>query len=280
MAKTAQRRSRGQSRQTGWESFNPAEILTGWWDATVLTAGVLAAPPLRMLGIATPRSKKGELAQAARAFPIVGLGVGLLGGLAYAIAAGLNMPPLIAATIAVSVMAFLGGASNEGGLARFADALIVGGTKTAQLARLKEHALGGYAVLVLVIMLALRIGAISALADPGPATAAMAAAAAASWAAVPAVLHYLPPARRSGFAFNAGRPAGGQAGLAALLGAALAFLFLGPVTGVIALLIGAAGAFKIAWFAQRRLGGATGDVLGSAQQAAEIGVLLAIVALH
>lgn len=279
MAKRAQRGTPGASRQSGWDSFNPVEVLTGWWEATVLTAGVLATPPLRMAGIEPPKPKKGQLAQAARAFPIVGLGLGLLGGLAYAVADGLNLPPLVAATIAVGTMAFLSGASNEEGLARFGHTLIAGGTRTAQLARLKEEALGGYGTLVLVIAIALRVGAISAIADSGAAVAAIAASVAASWAAVPSVLYYLPPARRSGFAFQAGRPAGSQAAIAALLGALLALLFLGPVTGVIALVVGAAGAFKFGWFAEKRLGGVTGDVLGAAQQGAEIGLLLAIVAL-
>jgi adenosylcobinamide-GDP ribazoletransferase len=56
-------------------------------------------------------------------------------------------------------------------------------------------------------------------------------------------------------------------------------LFLGPVAGVVALLVGAAGVAKIAYLAQRNIGGFTGDVLGAAQQAMEIGMLLAIVAL-
>jgi adenosylcobinamide-GDP ribazoletransferase len=117
------------------------------------------------------------------------------------------------------------------------------------------------------------------MADAGAVSAALAAAMAASWAAVPVLLHYLPPARRSGFAYQAGRPSREQALLALALGAAVALLFLGPVTGVIALGVGALGALKFAWFAKRNLGGTTGDVLGAAQQGAEIGILLAVVAL-
>ncbi len=278
MAKRAQR-SAGGGDDWGLDSINPAEILAGWWHAITLSAGVIMAPPLKLAGIKGAKLKKDELAQAVRGFPVVGLGMGLAAALVYALAHGLNLPPLISAILAVSTLAFLGGANAEGGLARFADAVITGGTKTAQLARLKEEGFGSYGSIVLIVALGLRIGALATMADAVAVTAALAAAMAASWAAVPVVLHYLPPARRSGFAYQAGRPRRDQTMLALALGAAVALLFLGPVTGIIALGVGALGALKFAWLAKRNLGGTTGDVLGAAQQGAEIGVLLAIVAL-
>lgn len=259
--------------------MNPAENLTRWWDAITLSAGVMMAPALKLAGIETPKLKKDELAQAARGFPVVGLGMGLAAAVVYAIAHGLNLPPLIAAIMAVATLAFLGGAGSEGSLARFADALITGATKTARLAAMKDDALGSYGIIVLMVALGLRIGAVAAIADAIAVAAALAAATAASWAAVPVVLHYLPPARRSGFAHLAGRPRRDQTMLALALGAAVALLVLGPVTGIIALAVGALGALKFAWLAKRNLGGTTGDVLGAAQQGAEIGVLLAVVAL-
>jgi adenosylcobinamide-GDP ribazoletransferase len=279
MAKRARRSAGSDEEDRGSYSINPAEILSDWWEAIILSAAAIIGPVLNLAGIKVPKLKKDELAQAVRGFPVIGLGMGLTAALVYSLAHGLNLPPLIAAIFAVSTLAFLGGARSEGGLARFADALIIGGTNTAQLARLKDDSFGSYGIIVLVIVLGLRIGALATIADPGAVSGALAAAMAASWCAVPAVLHYLPVARRSGFAYQAGRPQRDQTLLAAALGAAVALLFLGPVTGIIALAVGALGALKFAWLAKRNLGGTTGDVLGAAQQGAEIGILLAIVAL-
>ncbi len=279
MVKRAQRRGRGGAEDGDSAPFDPAGILQDWWDAVAVTAAALAGPPLRLCGIKTAKLERGQLAASARGFPVVGLALGLAAALVYSLAAGLGLPPLIASLLAVATLAFLGGAVFEGGLARVADALMAGGSKTQNLARLKEKALGAYGTMVLVICLGLRVGALASLENPGAVTAALAAALALSWAAVAVVLYTLPPARRSGFAHAAGRPAFDQTVLAALLAAALALLVLGPLAAVVALAIGGLGAAKFAWFAKQNFGGTTGDVLGAVQQGAEIGVLLAIVAL-
>ena len=77
----------------------------------------------------------------------------------------------------------------------------------------------------------------------------------------------------------AGRPDWNQMILTIMLGAAIALFFLKPVVGIVALAVGALGAFKFFWFAREKFGGITGDTLGAIQQGAELGMLLAIVAL-
>ncbi len=287
MVKRAQSRRRGGTEDANEAPsdppfnppFNPVEILMDWRDATILAARALTGAPFRLCGIKTAKLKKGELANAVRGFPIVGLGAGLIAGLIYAIANGLGLPALISSLLAVATLAFLNGGIFEGELARLADTLISGGTKTQQPARLKDGPPGSYGMIILFISLGLRVGALAAIGNAVAVTAALAGALSVSYAAIAIVLYVLPPARRSGFAYLAGRPRKYQAILAALLGGAIAFLFLGPVTAVVALAIGALGVFKFAYFAKRNLGGTTRAVLGSCQQGAEIGVLLAIVAL-
>ncbi|HTO82680.1 MAG TPA: adenosylcobinamide-GDP ribazoletransferase [Methylomirabilota bacterium] len=51
------------------------------------------------------------------------------------------------------------------------------------------------------------------------------------------------------------------------------------LSGVVALAIGVAIAWSVAALARRQIGGHTGDVLGTVQQATEIGMLLALAAL-
>jgi adenosylcobinamide-GDP ribazoletransferase len=153
-----------------------------------------------------------------------------------------------------------------------------GGGKAAVLAAMRERAPGYFGILTLIIVFAVKLGALSVLSGRG-AAAAQVAAEAAAWAIVPALLHYLDPAIDRGLAARAGRPRFEEAALAAAFGAAVALLFLGPWTGIIALAVGAAAAFKIAWLARRAVGGVTGAVLGAGHQAVVTGVLIAAAAL-
>ncbi len=261
-----------------WDDFR--KVLTGWWDDFRIAASFLTLLPTGK-SAAKGAQEKGALARAARGFPLAGLAVGLAGALVYAIADGLNLPPAIASLMAISAMISITGALHEDGLADFADAVLSAGTKTEKLKIMRDSGIGAYGTLTLVITLGLRVAAIAIIAEAGAAAAAAAliATAVASRAALPAMMHRMKLARRSGLAVAAGRPDQNQAILAAVLGAAVALLFLGPLTGIVALVIGALGVLKIAYFAQRSIGGYTGDVLGAAQQLMETGMLLAIVAL-
>ncbi len=259
-----------------WDDFR--KVLTGWWDDFRIAASFLTLLPTGK-SAAKGAQEKGALARAARGFPLAGLAVGLAGALVYAIADGLNLPRAIASLMAISAMISITGALHEDGLADFADAVLSAGTKTEKLKIMRDSGIGAYGTLTLVITLGLRVAAIAIIAEAGAAAAALIATAVASRAALPAMMHRMKPARRSGLAVVAGRPDQNQAILAAVLGAAVALLFLGPLTGVVALVIGALGVLTIAYFAQRSIGGYTGDVLGAAQQLMETGMLLAIVAL-
>ncbi|MEE8559664.1 MAG: adenosylcobinamide-GDP ribazoletransferase [Alphaproteobacteria bacterium] len=259
-----------------WDDFRI--VLTGWWDDFRIAASFLTLLPTGK-SAAKGAQEKGALARAARGFPLAGLAVGLAGALVYAIADGLNLPPAIASLMAISAMISITGALHEDGLADFADAVLSAGTKTEKLKIMRDSGIGAYGTLTLVITLGLRVAAIAIIAEAGAAAAALIATAVASRAALPAMMHRMKLARRSGLAVAAGRPDQNQAILAAVLGAAVALLFLGPLTGIVALVIGALGVLKIAYFAQRSIGGYTGDVLGAAQQLMETGMLLAIVAL-
>ncbi|MFT5538757.1 MAG: adenosylcobinamide-GDP ribazoletransferase [Alphaproteobacteria bacterium] len=260
-------------------ALNPAAILGGWWNATRTIAAVFARPPLEFAGCAPARPGSGEIARAARGFPVVGAVLGLTSALVLVLADGLGLPIVLSAILAVALSAYLGGTLGESGLARSADAIIGGGTKADVLAAMRRRSHGTYGTIVIVTAFALKVAALATLAGPGAAAAALIAALAASHAVMPILLHYMEPVREAGLAAEAGRPQFDEMVLAAALGAAVALLFLGPWTGLIALAVAAAGALKFAWLAKRCIGGVTGAVLGAAQQGAEIGILLAVAAL-
>lgn len=291
MAKAARKRSRAGDDGSDdiWvevteilkdTSKSALDILKSWWRAVEIATSAYYTAPFTLAGVTLPKPKKGAVAEAARALPLVGLAAGLIGGIAYYVAAFLGLPPLVAAILAVAVLIFLSGGTNEGEFARLADVLVSGGSKTQKLAQLKEPPIGAYGICVLVLCLGLRVGIVTYIAYPAAVAGALAAAGALSFAAVAMALYALKPARRSGFAFQAGRVTSDQALVAALLAVLLAVLCLMDIALIIgALVIGAAAAVKFAWLSRRDLGGSTKAVLGGVQQGTEIGVLLAIAAL-
>src|SRR5579864_5025125 len=122
-----------------------------WPDDLLIAAAFLTRMP-----IPTPAVLPGRLAQASWAFPLVGVGVGLLGGLAYAFAAWLGLPTLAAALIAVAGTAALTGALHEDGLADTADGFGGGATPEAKLTIMRDSRNGAYGVLALIFSVALR----------------------------------------------------------------------------------------------------------------------------
>jgi adenosylcobinamide-GDP ribazoletransferase len=267
----------------GTERSSPAAILSAWRVATRTVAGTFLRPPLALCGIATPAPEDGALARAARGFPVAGLGLGLAAALVLLIARVLDLPMAVAAALALALSAGATGGLFDAGLARFAQGIAAFAPKDddnrdAALAAPRERKPGYFGVLMLIVAFAVKLGALAALSGSA-AAAALIAAEAAAWGAVPVVLHYLAPAGDRGLAARAGRPTREEASLAAAFGAAVALLFLGPWTGIIALAVGAAAVVKVAWLARRATGGVTGAALGAAQQGAVIGMLIAVAAL-
>jgi adenosylcobinamide-GDP ribazoletransferase len=64
-----------------------------------------------------------------------------------------------------------------------------------------------------------------------------------------------------------------------VLAGAIALIAVGLASALVALAVGAAAAAGVASLARRQIGGHTGDVLGAVQQAAEVAVLFAVVAV-
>lgn len=245
-----------------------------WGDDLRLAAGFLTrlAPPP---GDGATR----PLAEAARVFPLIGLGLGLGAGLVYGLAMMLGLPPALAAVAALAALIAATGALHEDGLADSADGLGGGATPAAKLAIMRDHHIGAYGVIALTLGLIGRVAALAALAEPGLVLAALIVAAAASRAAIPLVMLRLPHARDDGLGVRAGTP--GQRDVA--VGAGIALVIAVPAIGftaaLAALIVAACAALAVAGLARRQIGGYTGDILGAVQQAAEIAILFTLVAL-
>ena len=247
-----------------------------WWSDLRAALRFLTRLPLKP---APAEGADPPLGRAVRAFPLVGGLIGLCAGAVYAIASGLGLPDIVAAVLAAGALALATGALHEDGLADMADGFGGGESRTDKLAIMRDSRIGVYGVIALVVVLAAKVGAIADIERAGLVIAAMVSAAAASRAAMPAIMLWMEPARSDGLAGTAGRPPAPQVWTGLGLALVLAVGLL-AWTGLVAFLFAGLGAAFIAWLAARQVGGHTGDVLGGAQQIAEVLFLLALAALR
>jgi adenosylcobinamide-GDP ribazoletransferase len=218
-----------------------------------------------------------------RVVPLAGLVIGLLPALALGGALLLDLGPWLAAILSVAAMTLTTGALHEDGLADTADSF-GGSTREKRLEIMRDSRIGSFGASALFLSLALRIGALAALAsriDGGAVMAAVLIAASVSRTAGLMPLAFLAPARRDGLSQAVGQPSRETFWLAAGLAGGIAVV-LGALAGLpplgIALMLALSALSGLAFirFADRHLGGQTGDVAGAAQQVAEIAALIGL----
>ncbi len=221
--------------------------------------------------------QSGDTARSAWAWPLVGAMLGGIAALIGAIALWSGLPATIAATTVLSGQIVLTGAMHEDGLADTADGLWGGWDRARRLEIMKDSRIGTYGVIALALSLLVRWAALLALMQAGWLYAPLIAAGAISRALMAAMMHALPGARNEGLSASVGHPSRQIAGIAAALGLALALLAVGSAA-VWAVVSAGCAMLVLASMAQRKIGGQTGDILGAAQQLAEITVLSVLAA--
>jgi len=214
-------------------------------------------------------------AEAVWAYPLVGAAVGAIGGAIYGITHSLSVPPALAAICALVAMILATGALHEDGLADFADGL-AGDTKERSLSIMRDHQIGTYGVIALVLSLAVRGTAIALIAEPYAATAALIGAGAASRLSAVLIMTALPPARRDGLSASVGSPTAGLAGITLWLTFMIAWLVLPFGVSLLLILSAIVSAIVLGRVALVRLGGQTGDVLGASSQICECLALIVL----
>ena len=125
---------------------------------------------------------------------VVGAAVGAIGGAVYWITHSLSCPPALAALCALVAMILATGALHEDGLADFADGL-AGDTKERSLSIMRDHQIGTFGVIALMLSLAMRTTAITLIAEPRAVMAALIAADAASRLSAVLIMAALPRRR-------------------------------------------------------------------------------------
>ena len=127
-----------------------ARLLSGWSRDIAVAGAFLTRLPLRPRGA----DASSTLARAARAFPLIGLGVGMIAAGGLSLAAGLGLHPIGCALIGLALAAAVTGALHEDGLADVADGFggggasaIGGAVREGQRARPVREASAGKAAL-------------------------------------------------------------------------------------------------------------------------------------
>jgi adenosylcobinamide-GDP ribazoletransferase len=220
---------------------------------------------------ASTSDENADVAEAVPWFPVVGGLVGLLVAAVYAGGRQL-VAPLPAAAVAVTVGVLVTGAFHEDGLADTADAF--GAWDTAEARRiLKDPTHGTYGVCALVLSLLVRVAALSTFSG-WAAVAVVPAAHALGRAAAIGLFAVVPLASDDGLgAAYAARIRVRHLVIVGAIGVAIAVVTLGYWAGA-ATVAAAGAALTFGSAGARRVGGLSGDVLGAAEQVAEIAVFL------
>lgn len=213
----------------------------------------------------------GDTGGSSRWFPVVGAAIGVVVGATYALVAQV-LPSLIAALIAVLVGVLITGGLHEDGLGDTADAF-GGGLDQADVARiLKDPRHGTFGVIAIAGGLLLRAGAIGSMSPLDGLAMAIVAHSLGRLALV--------------FAMRFQHSVGGGLGeryarkvtTSDVLVALVAGLGIGAVASgiwvIAALALALAAVGVIGRVARKKLGGSSGDVLGTIEQVAEGAILV------
>jgi adenosylcobinamide-GDP ribazoletransferase len=212
-----------------------------------------------------------ELGRSLAFFPLAGAVLGLaLAAMTHVF--GSVLPPLLLAALAAALLALATGGLHLDGVADLSDAAGGGrGDRARMLEIMRDSRIGAHGAAALVLILVAKVAALADVAARGDLALVLLFPAVARWAVTPLVV-FFPYVRPEGLGrgFNgagrAGHVAAGTAVLAVLVGV------LAPRVALAA--AGALGStVALGWWAQRRLGGLTGDVYGAAIELAEVTTL-------
>lgn len=219
-----------------------------------------------------------RLAAAVPWFPLVGAGVGAVGGGVLALTALLPGagPAGVAAALGLGATIVLTGALHEDGLADSADGLGVLRDRERRLAVLRDSRIGTFGAAALLIWLLVCWSALRGLGTTDAVLALIAAGAASRWAILVHVLLGR-PARPDG-SVHLLRTTPLTGAVASALTVAVAVACLGLVPGVAAVAVAAVIGALVTVGARRAFGGLTGDTCGAAAALAQAAVLVTALA--
>ena len=236
------------------------------WLAERVAEGRIAVMTLTRLPAGRISDPVPTMAASAWAFPLVGGLIGALSAASYAMAFVANLPPSLAALIAIATAILATGALHEDGLADLADGLGGGIGAERKLEIMRDSRVGTYGLLALILAIAMRTACLAAIAAPWAIAVAILAVSITSRSAVVVALRFMPPARATGLGQTASGVTSASCLFATLTGLVVLALLFEPLLAAKIALIMAVTTIALAWMAWRQIGGQTGDVLGAIQR--------------
>lgn len=218
-----------------------------------------------------------DLAQATAWFPLVGLVVGGLAGLArWLLDAPLGALP--ASVVAVAASMALTGAFHEDGWADMFDGLWGGWTPERRIEIMRDSVIGVYGGSALLLALTLEITLLASLAS-SRAGVVLVVAHVVGRACILVQIRLLPPVSDQGNGAKVAEPIGPLALSVSLVTAgAVAFAAMGLVAAIV-LAASLATTIVVAAIARHKIGGGTGDILGATVMASILATLTTAVVL-
>lgn len=216
-----------------------------------------------------------EVAGSAPWFPVVGLLLGVATTAVYLTAVAL-FPLSIAAVLTIVGGTALTGAFHEDGLVDTFDGLAGAVTADRRIEIMKDSRLGTFGTVALVSALALQVLSVASIESAAVPAVLVAAHVLSRTVALMVMASSRPAADRglgAAFLSHLDRP-GVSLGVIAGVVIGVSVLATASSSFVLGVLSASAAGFAVRWWAYRRIGGVTGDVLGAAQQAAFVVVLL------
>ena len=208
------------------------------------------------------------LQRAMRYFPAIGLIVGALAGLAFAVTS-FFWPKTLAVLAAMATAILVSGALHEDGWSDMVDGLGGAWNKERALEIMRDSCVDSFGATGLIMLLLVRFFALIEV-DMLLVPVALIAGHAVSRLCATGVFRVLDYARPEGKA----KPFNNQLGKGDMIFAAvtalLPVLLLPPLQSIPALLLAAGATFWLTRLFRRRIGGYTGDCLGAVQQLAEV----------
>jgi len=266
-----------------FEDDRPTDAPPENWSSVEWTEDLQAATAfLTRLPLRAASTPTFDLTRAARAFPVAGAIVGIVGAAAMIICHSIGMSPLLNAVFTVASLLVVTGALHEDGLADTANGFWGAADKERKLQIMRDSHTGTFGVLALLLSVGVRIAALEQIIQTSSFNAAFAliAAETISRHGMVALMATSPTARSDGLAVSAGTPAPGTSRTSLIIALAIGVPSLwlaGGVRGiVIAGVLAALALMGVRELAKRHIGGHTGDVCGAVQQLMAIAVLTGI----
>ena len=244
-------------------------LISSWFREIAVAGAFLTRLPFR---IESP-IRVSDLGSAVHMFPVIGLIAGSLGAAAFWIAAQIGLNSIASGAIGLAAVVWITGALHEDGLADFFDG-ISAWDRDRRLEIMRDSSVGAFGVLALIFSIVFKVSILAELLTDGTAFSALIAAVAISRGMMPLLMYFMTPARADGLGSEAGRPSGKAVGMAVIISGLISGILFDGWSVILILFSAAIAVMGLGLLAQRRLGGYTGDVLGAAQQFAEIAVLV------